>query len=59
MNVTTWFLTLTEECTRRVSEYRVQNRIFEPKKEQFVGGWRSLHYEEIHWGPPSLLLCNP
>jgi len=35
----TWDLTLSEE-------HRL--RVFEPKREEVVGGWRRLHNEELH-----------
>jgi len=31
-----------------VFENRVLRRIFEPKREEVVGGWRKLHNEELH-----------
>jgi hypothetical protein len=31
-----------------VSEYRVQRRIFGPKRNEVTGGWRKLHTEEFH-----------
>jgi hypothetical protein len=31
-----------------VSENRVFSRIFGPKREEVVGGWRRLHNEELH-----------
>jgi hypothetical protein len=38
----TWFLTLREEHRLRMYENRVLRRIFEPKREEMAGGWRSL-----------------
>jgi hypothetical protein len=40
-----------------VSENRVKKRIFGPKREQVVGGWRRLHNEELHnfYASPNLL----
>jgi hypothetical protein len=32
----------------RVSENRVQRKIFGPKREEVAGGWRRLHNEELH-----------
>jgi hypothetical protein len=32
----------------RVFEIRMLRRIFEPKREEVVGGWKRLHNEEIH-----------
>jgi hypothetical protein len=31
-----------------MSENRVLRRIFGPKREEVVGGWRRLHNEEFH-----------
>jgi hypothetical protein len=31
-----------------VSENRLWRRIFGPKREEVVGGWRRLHNEELH-----------
>jgi hypothetical protein len=42
----TWCLTLREEHSLRVCENRVLRRIFGPKKEEIVGGWRRLHNGE-------------
>jgi hypothetical protein len=44
----TWSLTLGEEHRLRVSENRVLMRIFGPKREEVVGGWRRQHNEELH-----------
>jgi hypothetical protein len=44
----TWSLTLREEHRLKVSENRVLRRIFGPKREEVVGGWRRLHNEELH-----------
>jgi hypothetical protein len=43
----TWFLTLSVKHRLRVFENRVLRRIFEPKREEVAGGWRSLHNEEL------------
>jgi hypothetical protein len=32
----------------RVSENRVLRRIFGPKREEVMGGWRTLRNEELH-----------
>jgi hypothetical protein len=32
----------------RVFENRVLRRIFGPKKNEVTGGWRKLHFEELH-----------
>jgi hypothetical protein len=36
-------LTLREEHRLRVSENRVLRRIFGPKREYIIGGWRKLY----------------
>jgi hypothetical protein len=41
-------LTLREEHRLRVSEIRVLRRIFRPKRDEIVGGWRKLHNKELH-----------
>jgi hypothetical protein len=43
----TWSLILKEHRLR-VSEKRVLRRIFGHKREEWVGGWRRLHNEELH-----------
>jgi hypothetical protein len=43
----TWSLTLREEHRLRVFENRVL-RIFGPKGNEVIGGWRELHNEELH-----------
>jgi hypothetical protein len=32
-----------------VFENRVLRRIFGPKGDEVTGGWRKLHYEELHY----------
>jgi hypothetical protein len=32
----------------REFQYRVVRRRFAPKKEELSGGWRELHYEDVH-----------
>jgi hypothetical protein len=32
----------------RVFENRVLRRIFGPKRDELVGGWRKLHNEDLH-----------
>jgi hypothetical protein len=44
----TWSLTLREEHRLRVFENRVLRRIFGPKRDEVIGGWRKLHNEELH-----------
>jgi hypothetical protein len=38
----------------RVSENRVLMRIFGPKRDEVIGGWKKLHNEELHG-----LYCSP
>jgi hypothetical protein len=44
----TWFLPLREEHRLKVFENRVLRRIFGPKRDETVRGWRKLHNEELH-----------
>jgi hypothetical protein len=37
-----------------VFENRVLRRIFGPKRDEVIGGWRKLHNEELH-----NLCCSP
>jgi hypothetical protein len=39
---------LREEHGLRVFEIRVLRRIFGPKRDEMIGGWRKLHNEELH-----------
>jgi hypothetical protein len=32
----------------RVCEKRMLRRIFGPKREEIIGGWRKLHNDELH-----------
>jgi hypothetical protein len=41
-------LTLREEHGLRVFENRVLRRIFGPKRDEGIGGWKKLHNEELH-----------
>jgi hypothetical protein len=50
----TWSLTSREEHRLRVFENRVLRRIFGPKRDEVIGGWRKLHNEELH-----NLYCSP
>jgi hypothetical protein len=43
----TWSLTLREEHRLRVLENRVLRRIFGPRSDGVMGGWRKLHNEEL------------
>jgi hypothetical protein len=44
-------LTLREEHRLRVFANRVQGRIFGPKRDEIMGGWRKLHNVE-----PSIII---
>jgi hypothetical protein len=44
----TWSLTIREEHRPRVFEDRELSRVFGPKRDGVVAGWRKLHNEEIH-----------
>jgi hypothetical protein len=52
-----WSLTLREEHKLRVFENRVLMRIFGPKRDGVMGGWRKLHNEELHdlYSSPSII----
>jgi hypothetical protein len=41
-------LTLREEHRLGVFENRVLRRIFGPKRNEVMGGWRKLHNEKLH-----------
>jgi hypothetical protein len=41
-------LTLREEHRLRTFDHRVLRRIFGPKREEVIGGWRRLHNEESY-----------
>jgi hypothetical protein len=43
-----WSLTLREEHGFKASENRVLMRIFGPKSDEILGGWRKLYNEELH-----------
>jgi PAS domain-containing protein len=53
----TWSLTLREGRRLRVFENRVLRRIFGPKRDEVIGGWRKLHNEELHglYSSPSIV----
>jgi hypothetical protein len=50
-------LALREEHRLRVFENRVLRRIFGPKRDEGMGGWRKLHNEELRdlYSPPSII----
>jgi hypothetical protein len=41
-----------------VFESKILTRIFRPKREEMIGGWRKLHNEEFHNLYSSLLLIR-
>jgi hypothetical protein len=47
-------LILREEYSLRVFENRVLRKIFGPKRNEVIRGWRKLHNEELH-----NLYCSP
>jgi hypothetical protein len=53
----TWSLTLREEFRLKVFENRVLRRIFRPKRDGVMEGWRELHNEELHdlYSSPSII----
>jgi hypothetical protein len=53
----TWSLILREEHRLRVFEFRVLRRIFGPKRDEVMGGYRKPHNEELHdlYSSPSIL----
>jgi hypothetical protein len=44
----TWSVTLREEYRLRMFENKVLRRIFGPKRDEMMGGWRKLHNAELH-----------
>jgi hypothetical protein len=44
----TWSLKLREEHRLRVCENRMLRRIFGPKFDEIIGGWRKLHNDELN-----------
>jgi hypothetical protein len=46
-----------EEYTVEVFENRVLRRIFGPKRDEVIGGWRNLHNGELHnlYSSPSII----
>jgi hypothetical protein len=53
----TWSPILRKEYGLRVFENRVLRRIFGPKKDKMVGGWRKLHNEKLNnlYSSPSII----
>jgi hypothetical protein len=53
----TWSLTVREEQKLWVFENRVLRRIFRPKRDRVMGGWRKLHNEELYnlYSLPSII----
>jgi hypothetical protein len=49
--------TLREEHRLRVFENRVFRRIFGPKRDEVMGGWRRLHIEQLRnlYSSPSII----
>jgi hypothetical protein len=44
----TWSLTLREEHRLRLFESMVLRRIFEPKRDEIMRGWKKMHNEDSH-----------
>jgi hypothetical protein len=53
----TWSLILREEHRLRMFGNRMLRRIFGPKRDEVMGGWRVLHKEELHhlYSSPSII----
>jgi hypothetical protein len=53
----TWSLILREEHRLRVFENRVLSRIFGPKRDEVIGGWRKPYNEELYnlYGSPNII----
>jgi hypothetical protein len=53
----TWSLTLRKEHRLGVFEDRVLRRIFGPKRDEVMGGYRKLHNKELHnlYSSPSMI----
>jgi hypothetical protein len=39
---------LREEPRQKVFQNGVLRRIFEPRRNEIIGGWRKLHDDELH-----------
>jgi hypothetical protein len=52
-----WSLTVREEHKLRVFQNRLLRRIFGPKRDGVMRGWRKLHNEELHnlYSSPSII----
>jgi hypothetical protein len=50
----TWFVTLREEHILRVFENRRLRKIFGPKRDEVIGGWRKLYNGELR-----IFYCSP
>jgi hypothetical protein len=57
MDVKLGLSSLREEHRLMLFENRVQRRIFGPKGEEVVEGWRRLHNERLHnlYGSPDII----
>jgi hypothetical protein len=53
----TWSLTVREEHRLRVFENKMLRRIFGPKRNQVMRGWRKLHNEDLQdlYSSPSII----
>jgi hypothetical protein len=53
----TWSLILREEHRLRLFKKRVLRRIFGPKRDELMGGWKKLHNKELHnlYPSPSII----
>jgi hypothetical protein len=53
-----WSPTLREGHRVRVFENGLRRRIFGPKRDEMVGGWRKLHNEELHnlYSSPNIII---
>jgi hypothetical protein len=54
----TWPLTLRKEHKLRVFENGALRRIFGPKRDEIIRGWRKLHDDELHnlYSTPDIIL---